>query len=492
MKKFYLEKSIGIDFQKEMFAIVLIGKTLRSMELLDYQIWHNGLKESEELEKQFIENLSIFIKRNKLSNIRGAFCFSRQDIILKYIDIPAPKKEDIKSILEYEIERHIPLNKDDVYYDFQVIKQRENNLYNILVAVSRKSQVNHYIELLKEASVIPAIVSLSTASNFNLLSFNNYNEKIFNAVIEIGLRSTSISFILDASVIYSRSISIPLSENWLKSLIENTDSYIELETTSEVFTEFLLKEINLSIASCREILSDQTVDCFYLSGGGSLAEPIKNHLEQKVAGTVQILNPLAKLHNKGIPENDRNFLANAVGAGIQNHIKKNFYINFIPESLRKYVQDNSLRAMMILSGILIFVSLTAAFSSILKENLVLSEIENQLKDIKKEVIIAENLEREYERLRHQKLILQEIQTNNPSRLRILKELTTLLPLNVWLPNVIIKQDAVEITGTADSTSKLIPLLEKSDFFTDVHFIDSIRHIKNREQFKIRLPLKKQK
>jgi hypothetical protein len=53
----------------------------------------------------------------------------------------------------------------------------------------------------------------------------------------------------------------------------------------------------------------------------------------------------------------------------------------------------------------------------------------------------------------------------------------------------IKQSAAVITGTADSTSKLIPLLEQSDLFTDVHFVDSISHVKDREQFKIKLPLK---
>ena len=488
MKQLYIEKSIGIDFQKEITSIALLGKTLRGMELLDYHIWQNG---SEESEHQFIANLNDFMKRNGLKNIRGAFCFPRHDIILKYIDIPTPKKENIKDILEYEIERHVPLNKNEIYYDFQIIKQREENLYNILIAVSRKSQVDHYINLLQEVFIIPSLVSLSTASNFNLLSFIDYDRKILNAVIEISFRGVNISFILDGSVIYTRSIPSSGNDAWKKFLLEKIVSNITLKTAAENFTEFLSREINLSLASCREIASEQAIDCFYLSGGGLLTVPVKNHLEQRVTGKVHILDPLIKFQNKNydISEKDRNFLVNAIGAGIQNHIKSEFYINFLPEALKKYARDHSLKTMLILSGIFIFVLFITFASVFFKGHLTLNKIENEMKKIKKEVIIADNFEREFEQIDRQKLFLQKIQKSNPSRLKILKELTTILPSDVWLQNLAIKQDAVEVAGTADSTSKLVPLLEQSDIFTDVHFVDSINHVKNREQFKIKLPLK---
>lgn len=490
MKPLYLEKSIGIDFQKEMVTVVLLGKTFRGMDLLDYLIWHNGSDGSEDSDKKFIENLSNLIKRNNLSNIRGAFCFPRNDIILKYIDIPAPAKEDIKAILEYEIEKHVPLNKDDIYYDFQIIKQKENSLYNVLIAVSRKPQVDHFVNLLKEASIIPSLISLSTVSNINLLSFNDYNQNVFNAVIEIGFLCVNISFILDGSVNFTRSIPILENPNWKKCLSENTVSENKLKTVAKSFTEFLLKEINLSLVSYREIPSNQPIDCFYLSGGGLLAMPVKKLLEQKISGTVHLLDPLTKFQRNNISKDDRNFLANAIGTGIQNHIKTKFCINFLPESLRKYAKDHSFKTMLILSGVFMFLLLVIAFSIILKETSSLNKIENELDKIKKEVIAADNLEREYDKIIRQKLTLQEIQSNNPSRLRILKELTSLLPSDLWLSNLVIKQDAAEIMGSAASTSKLIPLLEKSDIFTDVHFIDSIKRKKNREQFKIKLPLKK--
>ena len=345
MKQLYIEKSIGIDFQKEITSIALLGKTLQGMELLDYHIWQNGSNGSEESERQFIASLNDFMERNGLKNIRGAFCFPRHDIILKYIDIPTPKKENIKDILEYEIERHVPLTKDEIYYDFQIIKQREENLYNVLIAVSRKSQVDHCINLLKEASIIPSMVSLSTVSNFNLLSFIDYDRKILNAVIEISFRGVNISFILDNSVVYTRSITTSGNDAWKKSLLDEIVSNVVLEAAAKNFTEFLIREINLSLASCREIVSEQVIDCFYLSGGGLLTEPVKKHLEQRITGKVQLLDPLIKLQSRNydISEKDRNFLANAIGAGIQNHIKSEFYINFLPEALKKYAQDHSLK-----------------------------------------------------------------------------------------------------------------------------------------------------
>ncbi len=491
MKQVYFEKSIGIDFQKEITSVALLGKTLRGIELLDYNIWQNDSNGSEKPDRQFMANLNDFMKRNDLKNIRGAFCFPRHDIILKYIDIPTPKKDNIKDILEYEIEKHVPLTKDEIYYDFQIIKQREENLYNVLIAVSKKSQVDHFIDLLKEANIIPSLISLSTVSNFNLLSFIDYDRKILNAVIEISFRGVNISFILNGSIVYTRSIPSSGNDAWKEFLLGKNVSDVALDAASRDFTEFLIREINLSLASYREIVSEQAIDFFYLSGGGLLTASIKKHLEQRIAGRVQILDPLVKLQNRNydISEKGRNFLVNAIGAGIQNHIKSEFHINFLPEALKKYAQDHSLKTMLILSGIFIFVLFITFASVFFKEYLTLNKIESEIKKIKKEVIIADNFVREYEQINRQQLFLKEIQTSNPSRLIILKELTLILPSDVWLQNLVIKQSAAVITGTADSTSKLVPLLEQSDLFTDAHFADSISYVKGREQFKMNLPLK---
>lgn len=490
MKQLYLEKSIGIDFQKDKVIVVLLGKTFRRLDLLDYSIWENNSKETEESDKQLKDNFNNFIKRNKLSNIRGSFCFSRHNIFLKFVDIPAPKKEDIKDILEYEIEKHIPINKEEIYFDFQIVKQKKDNLYSILIAASKKSLVDHYIGLLNESSIMTSLVSLSTVSNFNLLCFNDYEQDIFTAIIEISSGSFNISFILNNTVVYIRNITIPEKLNGLKIHLEKGLSDSELDVAVSSFSEFLIREINISLASYREIPPNKAIDCFYLSGGGLLAKPLKKHLEQKFAWTVRILDPLTKFSSNGISEIDKSCLANAIGTGVQNHIKSNFCINFLPESLRKHAQDHSSKTMLILSGIFMLTLLAMVFGIILKENKTLNKIENELNKIKKEVIVVENMESEYERIRKQKLTIQKILSENPNKLAILKELTSLLPSDLWLTNLAIKQDAVEITGSADTTSKLIPLLEQSDIFTDVHFISSIKRIKNRENFKMKLPLKK--
>lgn len=490
MKQLYLEKSIGIDFQKERVIVVLLGKTFRRIDLLDYSIWENDSKETEGSDKQFKDNFNNFIKRNKLSHIRGSFCFSRPNIFLKFIDIPAPKKEDIKGILEYEIEKHLPINKEEIYFDFQIVKQKKNNLYNILIAASKKSLVDHYISLLKESSIITSIVSLSTVSNFNLLCFNDYEQETFTAIIEINSGSFNISFILNNSVVYIRNITIPEKQNGLKSHLEKDLSESELDAAASSFSDFILGEISISIASYRGIPPNKDIDCFYLTGGGLLAKPLKKHLEQKFTGTVWILDPLTKFSSNDISEVDRSYLANAIGTGVQNHIKSNFCINFLPESLKKYAQDHSSKTMLILSGIFMLTLLAMVFGIILKENKTLNKIEHELNKIKKEVIVVENLEREYEQTRRQKLTIQKILSETPSRLVILKELTSILPSDLWLTNLLIKQDAAEIIGSADTTSNLIPLLERSEFFTDVHFNSSIKRIKSRENFKMKLPFKK--
>ena len=66
MNSLFLEKSIGIDFQKERIIIALLGKTITGMVLLDYSILTNDTKETGEFDRRFRENLKKFIHQNKL------------------------------------------------------------------------------------------------------------------------------------------------------------------------------------------------------------------------------------------------------------------------------------------------------------------------------------------------------------------------------------------------------------------------------------------
>ena len=68
------------------------------------------------------------------------------------------------------------------------------------------------------------------------------------------------------------------------------------------------------------------------------------------------------------------------------------------------------------------------------------------------------------------LELNKVTSGEIPKVEILKELTQLLPLTVWIWNLKYNGKEIEISGYADSASDLVPLLDKTAF------IDFSKHL----------------
>jgi Tfp pilus assembly protein PilN len=99
-------------------------------------------------------------------------------------------------------------------------------------------------------------------------------------------------------------------------------------------------------------------------------------------------------------------------------------------------------------------------------------------------------ERESSAIEARAAVLANLQTSNWQKLRLLEQLTNLLPEGTWLQELHIGEDTVEIYGFSDRAADLVPPLENSPYFAQVEFTAPItRDNKNKEIFRIRMRLK---
>ena len=85
-------------------------------------------------------------------------------------------------------------------------------------------------------------------------------------------------------------------------------------------------------------------------------------------------------------------------------------------------------------------------------------------------------------------VLAAIETADRSRIHavsLLHELTETLPMGAWLQGLTVDRQGVELIGTADGASTLIPLLEASRRLERVEFTSPVTRAQGKEQFRIR-------
>jgi Tfp pilus assembly protein PilN len=93
-------------------------------------------------------------------------------------------------------------------------------------------------------------------------------------------------------------------------------------------------------------------------------------------------------------------------------------------------------------------------------------------------------------LENRAAVLDNLQAANWQELRLLQELTHLLPDGTWLQELHISEESVEINGYSIRAADLVPPLENSPYFTQVEFTAPItRDNQNREVFRLRMRLK---
>jgi general secretion pathway protein L len=154
-----------------------------------------------------------------------------------------------------------------------------------------------------------------------------------------------------------------------------------------------------------------------------------------------------------------------------------------PVSFKKFSLTNSLLISLLALGLI------WAGSALIHKRFRLFQVNQQIAELAPEAREVENLLKEGRALAEQMSSLRTIGAS-PDKLVILKNLTQTIPTSTWLYSVRLSKQVLEISGTSQSASELIPLLEKSGWLKKTEFVSPIVTDANKnEQFKIKAEIK---
>lgn len=148
-------------------------------------------------------------------------------------------------------------------------------------------------------------------------------------------------------------------------------------------------------------------------------------------------------------------------------------INLLPELLRKKPSKIGyyLLVVLLVTGIMSAVAWTGGHF-VRKQMIVSSldaEIERYKADVREVVKIQSRLDETESRIDY----LNTLQKKATPVLDVLAELTRLIPKSTWINDFYISENSIQIRGSAESASDLVPLIEGSPMFKDTVFLSTI-------------------
>lgn len=389
-------------------------------------------------------------------------CVPQEQAIVQPVFLPQVAEANLQQVLEYEIERQLPFSREDIYYDYLPVGKRGDKLCVYLFAIPKKS-LTGLLDVLGSFGIVPSGVETTATALANYLFF--CKEELAGPAAIIGVHGQSCEILgVRAN-----------SGGWSKR--------------PELLFSHLLPDADWAEGVGNELLSEclrqspqfygwgNAEQVFRSLDGGSLGyEDLSVLGAEKLAGGGQV-SPAV------LP---------AIGAALRGVREAALEVNL----LRPAKADRSgRRAVSLLNsvmvGVLAIVLFGWAASYPIKDELHLRQLQQENHNVESSVQALRLEEAQLQSMRKEAQFLLEIDRRKGEVLRVLDELSNVVPTSAYLSNFRYRSGALEVQGNAENASALIPLLEKSSLFENVGFnAPSNRGRDNRETFSLKAELER--
>jgi general secretion pathway protein L len=371
----------------------------------------------------------------------------------RQVVLPRATLENLAQVMAYELDRFLPLSAEQLYYDFQVQEQTATEVHLMLMALPR-IRIEEYMHLLTEAGLRPVSVQLAPVAACNAFA----------------------------------GLGRPMPDSWLLLHLA-AGSYELLHLRDGVAQGYFrggdLKKSELSkaiLAHIDQICADGPKPKVLGLYGSHVADFKLGALQQHDLEIIQPNHfPLAGLS----PETTFDAALPSIGAALTCLGKVVLGINLLPPTERAPVKFGKFSTTAILLAVFLGVFILWGGSALIHTPLELYRVNRQIAKLSPEAKKVESLLQESRGLASQMENLRKI-GNSPDKLKILLDLTRLVPDNTWIINLSLSKQYLDMDGMSHSASDLIPLLDKSGWLKKAEFASPIVTDANKlEHFRIK-------
>jgi len=179
--------SIGLEIRENSIIMVWLKTAYTRIKPGAHSICslEQNRSEAEKLETAGIL-LSEFKTSNRIGNCPVFMGIPRNLILSKEIGFPLAVKENLRTTLSYEMEKHIPLPAADLCFDCQIVEENKSlNQMTVLLAAAKKSSLSPYIAFCRKLSgKISGMEGIdSAAANFHAFVSEGKTEAMAEAEI---------------------------------------------------------------------------------------------------------------------------------------------------------------------------------------------------------------------------------------------------------------------------------------------------------------------
>jgi Tfp pilus assembly protein PilN len=478
----FTKLALGIDCGEGAITLTALGRRLRRFTVIDQLRLTHPLGEDAGVQ------VAAFLDRHRLREARAIACLPRDAVLVRFLDLPVEAEPQLAKVIGYQLSALHPFKDEQVYWDCKVVEHEPKaKQISAMVVLAESSRVNLYRQMLQELGLRLSGLTLGAAAVARLAK-----PLLPPTTLIVNGRSS------DAELLSFRQGNLCATQS------------IAVEPSASARERFE-REWHRALAALP--ISDPATLPWFVCG--SVPAPFSDLLQgasplpaPKLNLTFHPVSPVLGARPDPAIAAEGSARARLEGDATSSHGSAGFdwpslaaaylgllrdtssFINLLPSPERWLPQRTVPLPAYGLGATAMLLALTLAAHGWIERALYGRALDRQMLRLAVPAQRVKQQEQATGALENRAAVLGALQASNWQKLRLLEELTKLLPDGTWLEELHMDEDTVEINGFSDRAADLVPPLENSRYFTQVEFAAPItRDVKSKEVFRIRMRLK---
>jgi type IV pilus assembly protein PilM len=266
-----------------------------------------------------IDAIRALISSTKTKRKDVVTSVSGHSVIVKKITLPFMTVSELEESIQWEAERYIPFDINDVNIDFQIYGSSPENpeLMDVILVAAKKDIINDYVSVIMESGLNPVIIDIDSFALENMLAMNYDIDKDETvAVANVGASITNINILKNNVSGFTRDIfkggnqvteeiqrqlHIDYEEAERIKVGTKGDAAAQpaVQNVLKAASESLAAEIGNSLDFFQSTTTYEKISKLYLGGGGSKIKGFDIILQQQIGIAVEVVNPFKRVEFSG-------------------------------------------------------------------------------------------------------------------------------------------------------------------------------------------------
>lgn len=185
-----------------------------------------GVEYAEELITRQKDALKEALKKHGKIEGRIVLGFPRDRVTVRYLNLPSANFDELKEMLHYDVERHVPFSIDEMEISFQVIEKLGDHESRIMMVCAPRKEIEPYLDICTELGLEIERIDLDVLGDAEAYGRAlQPNETV--AIVNFGRSSVKLSIVRDKELLFSRSL--PIAEDRLLAGFPGAKTWRDLQ-----------------------------------------------------------------------------------------------------------------------------------------------------------------------------------------------------------------------------------------------------------------------